>query len=126
MLPGRLYAFDYPAFLDTLDRMVQLATSRPVTHVMGCHIEMTTTSGRDYPLGCLYQPDEPPLQMTVRQLVSVRDQARSAAGRRGRHVFADVLIFNEMPKSVVAGMMLRGLWGKIRPPRAAAGTQQAR
>jgi hydroxyacylglutathione hydrolase len=121
VLPGRLYAFDYPAFLDTLDRMVQLATSRQVTHVLGCHIEMTTTAGRDYPLGCLYQPDEPPLQMTVQQLVTVRDQARSAAGRRGRHVFADVLIYNEPTRRVMAAMMLRGLWGRARPPRTPAG-----
>ena len=42
---------------------------------MGCHVEMTRTPGRDYPLGSTYQPDEPPLQMTVGQLGAVREAA---------------------------------------------------
>ena len=79
VLPGRLYAFDYPAFLASLDRMVELAESREVTHVMGCHVEMTSRPGRDYPLGSRYQPDEPPPQLTVAQLVAVRDAAHSIA-----------------------------------------------
>ena len=52
MLPGRIYAFDFPAFLASMDRMVQFASSREVTHVMGCHMEMTSSPGRDYPPGC--------------------------------------------------------------------------
>jgi hydroxyacylglutathione hydrolase len=58
VLPGRLYAFDFPQFLASLDRMVALADSRVVTHVLGCHIEMTRKPGRDYPLGATYQSDE--------------------------------------------------------------------
>jgi hydroxyacylglutathione hydrolase len=47
VLPGRLYAFDFPQFLASLDRMVALADSRTVTHVLGCHIEMTSHPGSD-------------------------------------------------------------------------------
>ena len=36
----------------------------PVTHVLGCHVEMTGRPGRDFPLGATYQPDERALQMT--------------------------------------------------------------
>jgi glyoxylase-like metal-dependent hydrolase (beta-lactamase superfamily II) len=84
--PGRLYAPDMPAFVASLDRMTEFARARPVSHVLGCHIEMTRRPNRDYPLGCLYQPDEPPLQMTVAQLAAVRDGAHVAAGpaRRAR------------------------------------------
>lgn len=56
-----------PAFTDSLERLIRLAESREVRHVMGCHIEMSRTPGRDYPLGTTYQPEEPPLQMTVHQ-----------------------------------------------------------
>lgn len=56
--PGRLYGFDMPAFVDSMDRLVEFAKARPVTHVMGCHIEMSTRPGRDYPIGANYQPQE--------------------------------------------------------------------
>jgi glyoxylase-like metal-dependent hydrolase (beta-lactamase superfamily II) len=113
VLPGRLYASDFPAFLDSLERMVDLAATRPVTHVMGCHIEMTRTPGRDYPLGCSYQPDEPPLQMTVQQLTAVRDAARSVTGKPGAHAFDDFLIFNGPQRAWAAKLILRGLWAKM-------------
>src|SRR5258708_37517982 len=77
-----------------MDRLADFAAARPVTHVMGCHIEMTKTPGRDYPIGTLYQPDEAPLQMTVAQLVAVRDDTRAAAGKSGVHVFDDFIIYN--------------------------------
>jgi len=89
VLPGRLYAFDFPQFRDSLDRMVALADSRNVTHVMGCHIEMTTQPGRDYPLGATYQPHERTLQMTVAQLKDVQAAATSVAARQGAHRFSD-------------------------------------
>jgi hydroxyacylglutathione hydrolase len=93
--PGRLYAFDFPQFLASLDRMVAFAESRAVTHVLGCHIEMTTRPGRDYPLGALYQPDEPALEMTVAQLRDVRAAAAAVAGQQGVHPFDDFIIYNE-------------------------------
>lgn len=92
--PGRLYVSDMPVFLDSLDRLVDLATSRPVTAVMGCHVEMSSTPGRDYPVGATWQPDEAPLPMTVAQLAAVRDAARSVADRPGAHAFDDVVIWN--------------------------------
>ena len=93
--PGRLYAFDFPQFLASLDRMVALAESRAVTHVLGCHIEMTTRPGRDYPLGALYQPDEPALEMTVAQLRDVRAAAAAVADQPGVHPFDDFIIYNQ-------------------------------
>ena len=112
--PGRLYAREFAEFTATLDRMVEFAESRPVTHVLGCHIEMTTRAGKDYPLGCTYQPHEPPLQMTVDQLKAVRDAAASVAGRPGVHGFEDFIIFNGPCNSALPMVLLRGLADKIR------------
>ncbi len=81
-------------FTASLDRLASLAAARPVTHVMGCHIEMTTKAGRDYPVGTRYQPDEPPLQMTVAQLTAVRDAAADVAARPGAYYYDDFAIFN--------------------------------
>ena len=94
VLPGRLYVRDYPAFLDSLYRLVDLATSRPVIWVMGCHVEMTGRPRHDYPIGAGYQPDERPLQLTVAQLRAVLAAAESVAGKPGVHVFDDVVIYH--------------------------------
>jgi hydroxyacylglutathione hydrolase len=117
--PGRLYALDFPAFTESLDRLAEFAAARPVTHVMGCHIEMTRTPRRDYPLGSRYQPGEPPLQMTVAQLRAVRDAARAAAGRPGAHVHDDFIIFNGPCRVAVLRQLaragLRRLTGRDAP-----------
>ena len=110
--PGRLYAFDFPAFTASLDRLAGFASDRAVSHVMGCHIEMTTTPKRDYPLGSKYQPDEPPLQMTVAQLLAVRDAAKDVADRPGAHSFNEFIIFNGPCKSAVLRQLARGMWRK--------------
>ncbi|MFF4038090.1 MBL fold metallo-hydrolase [Streptomyces sp. NPDC001816] len=71
--PGRLYIEDVPAFARSIDRLIEFADRRPVTHVLGCHIEMTTEPGVDYPVRTTYQPDEPPLQLTPAHLRRIRD-----------------------------------------------------
>jgi hydroxyacylglutathione hydrolase len=114
VVPGRLYAFDFPQFLASLDRMVALASSRAVTHVLGCHIEMTRQPGRDYPLGTTYQPDERALEMTVAQLRDVRAAARSVAGKQGVHRFDDFIIYNQPGRRDQLKLIAHGLLHKVR------------
>jgi hydroxyacylglutathione hydrolase len=112
VLPGRLYAFDYPAFLATLDRMVAFCQTRPVGHVLGCHVEMTDRPARDYPLGATYQPHERAPQLTTARLAAIRDAARSVAAARGVHRFDDFVIYNEPRKTDMLRLMARGLAAK--------------
>jgi hydroxyacylglutathione hydrolase len=112
--PGRLFGRDFPAFVASAERLVDFAAARPVTHVMGCHIEMTSVPGRDYPIGTKYQPDEPPLQMTVERLAAVRDAARSVAARPGVHAFVDFIIFNGPCKAAVISHLIRSTWRNAR------------
>ena len=115
-LPGRIYAFDFPAYLDSMERTVEFARSREITHVMGCHIEMTRRPGRDYPVGCRYQPDERPLEMTVQQLIDLRDAARSVNDQTGAHTFDDFVILNGPARKYIVRLLVRALWAKMRPP----------
>jgi hydroxyacylglutathione hydrolase len=108
VLPGRLYAFDFPAFRATLDRMVAFAETHPVSHVFGCHVEMSGRPGRDYPIGAQYQPDERVPQMTVSQLTAVRDAARSVAAEKGVHRFDDFIIYNEPGEKDMRRLVRRG------------------
>jgi glyoxylase-like metal-dependent hydrolase (beta-lactamase superfamily II) len=109
LYPGRIYVPDFPAFVDSMNRLVDLAEARGVTHVLGCHIEMTTRAGHDYYFGCRYQPDEPPLQMTVRQLRSLRDAAASVADRPGVHRFDDFVLYHGMGLRTQLALAARGL-----------------
>ena len=84
--PGRLYIQDWPAFVRTIDRLIGFCGTRPVTHVLGCHIEMSREPGVDHPIYTTYQPDEPPLQMKVDALRDIPRAIDEADGRPGRHV----------------------------------------
>jgi hydroxyacylglutathione hydrolase len=114
VIPGRLYAFDFPQFLASLDRMIALTDSRKVTYVLGCHVEMTTRPGRDYPLGATYQPHERALPMTVDQLKEVQAAAWSVAGRRGVHRFDDFIIYNQPGRRDHLDLIARGYLHQIR------------
>jgi kumamolisin len=78
IMPGRLYAKEYADFLQSLDRLLDFAQQRTVTRVLGCHIEMSRTPGRDYPAGNTYQPDELPLRLPVDRIAEIRDAALAA------------------------------------------------
>ncbi|WP_433383708.1 MBL fold metallo-hydrolase [Actinoplanes sp. CA-142083] len=95
VLPGRLYVADHAAYLATLESLVAFAGTHTVTHVLGCHIEMTRKPGRDYPLGAQYQPRERALQMTAAHLTAIRDATAQATGRPGIHRHPDFILYNE-------------------------------
>lgn len=112
--PGWLYGFDMPALTASLERLVDFAEARPVTHVMGCHIEMSGEPGRDYPMGATYQPDEPPLQMTVDQLRAVRDATRATAGKTGIFRHDDFIIVSGMGVRNVVPLLFRSRLHRLR------------
>ncbi len=120
--PGRLYAPEAAEFAASLDRLAAFAAERPVTHVLGCHIEMSRRPGWDYPVGTTYQPDEPALQMTVTQLGAVRDAAATAATHPGVHKSGDFIIYSGPCRGAVirqlARTALRRAAGRDRPPKA--------
>lgn len=90
--PGRLYIQDLPAFTRSVERLIEFADRRPVTHVLGCHIEMTTEPGVDYPVRTTYQPDEPPLQLTPGHLRRIRDALSELDVDLGRRACSDFVL----------------------------------
>ncbi|GIH16369.1 MBL fold metallo-hydrolase [Rugosimonospora africana] len=112
--PFRLYVRDMPAFVDSLTRLVEFASTRPVTHILGCHIEMSRRPRHDYQAGCLYQPHEAPLPMTVAQLTAARDAAVSVAAKPGVHVFDDFVIFNDLGNPKRPSYYGYWMWSRIR------------
>jgi hydroxyacylglutathione hydrolase len=94
MLPGRLTVRDWPAFRESTRRLARFAREtaeqgRPIAHILGGHIEMSTT-GRLYELGTIYQPDEAPLALTIADLFALEAMLEEAG---------------EMPRSIPGGRL---------------------
>jgi glyoxylase-like metal-dependent hydrolase (beta-lactamase superfamily II) len=92
---GRLYIEDWIAFGRSIDRLIAFTQTRPVSHVLGCHIEMTNEPGVDYPIFTTYQPDEPPLEMTVAHLREIRAALDEIGDEPKRRRFPDFVIWPE-------------------------------
>jgi glyoxylase-like metal-dependent hydrolase (beta-lactamase superfamily II) len=63
LYPGRLYVTDFSQYLASTRRMVQFTEGKPVAHLLGNHIEQSSTPFVDYPTGTTYQPHEHSLEL---------------------------------------------------------------
>jgi hydroxyacylglutathione hydrolase len=97
LYPGRLYVFDWPAYVATVRRLTAFCATHPVSHVLGCHIEMAR-SGQDYPIGTTHQPDEPPLQLTEAHLAELDRAVHELADEPGIYPRGDFIIYNLKPR----------------------------
>jgi glyoxylase-like metal-dependent hydrolase (beta-lactamase superfamily II) len=64
---GRCYISFWQPWFDSMKRLIDFVDTHPVSHVMGCHVEISK-AGEDYPYGVTWQPDEAPVNMTVADL----------------------------------------------------------
>jgi hydroxyacylglutathione hydrolase len=95
--PGRLYVTDWSNFQQSIDRLILFTETHPITHILGCHIEMSIYPKIDYLVRSIYQPYERPLQMTVEQLKSVQAATQEINGKPGIYAFDDYVIYNGIP-----------------------------
>ena len=105
---------DFPAFVDSMNRLVDLADARDVSHVARLPHRDDPHPKRDYFFGSRYQPDEPPLQMTPDQLRALRDAAVSIADQPGTHRFDDFVIYHGAGLRTQLPVIARGLVGQAR------------
>jgi glyoxylase-like metal-dependent hydrolase (beta-lactamase superfamily II) len=92
---GRLYIVDWAAYSHSIDRLIEFSAAHPVTHVIGCHIEMTRQPGVDYPVRTTYQPDEPPLEMTVAHLHKIRAALDEIGPQPALRAFDEFILWPE-------------------------------
>ena len=79
--PGRLYVRDTAAFAASTARLVAFTAARPVTAILGTHIEQTRTPFTDYPMGTRDQPDEDRLELSRAELVTLDSAVQAMRGR---------------------------------------------
>ena len=91
LYPGRLYVRDWPAYRASVGRLAAFARAHDVSHVLGTHIEMTSTSGVDYPIRTTFQPKEHDLALTPAHLFEL-EAALLKMPQPARDVHPDFII----------------------------------
>ena len=93
---GRLYLEDWDAWVTSIRKLRSIADRYPVAHLVNNHIEMTRQPGVDYPIGTTWQPNEPPMQMTL-DMLDIAVGATNDIGGPGIYIYDDFLIYNQIP-----------------------------
>lgn len=91
--PGRIYVSDFAAFEASLDRLVKFTEGKPIAHILGNHIEQSSTPFVDYPVGTMYQPNEHELALSRGALLELDDAVKSMHGTPRRYVMRDLSVW---------------------------------
>ncbi|HTD41510.1 MAG TPA: MBL fold metallo-hydrolase [Mucilaginibacter sp.] len=91
--PGRLYVNDWQAFKASTQRLVDFTAQHKISYLLGNHIEMTNTPGKDYPIGATFQPDEHILPLTVKDLLLLNTTLISLGDKPTRKILDDFIIY---------------------------------
>lgn len=126
LLPGRLLIEDTDADLASARRVAEFVEQRPVTHVLGAHVELDE-SGKTF-LGTRYHPNERPLQLTKQNLLALPEIVSGFNGfyaKRGVYVLMNqnriLILFGVGAVILLVAIILtvRALWRWLRSPAAA-------
>ena len=91
--PGRIYVNDFAAFEASLDRLVKFTEGKPIAHILGNHIEQSSTPFLDYPVGTMYQPNEHELALSRGTLLEEDAAVKSMHGTPRRYVMRDISVW---------------------------------
>jgi hydroxyacylglutathione hydrolase len=121
LLPGRLLIEDTDADLASARRVAKFVEHRPITYVLGAHIELDE-SGKTF-FGTRYHPNERPLQLTKQEVLALPGIVSGFNGfyaKRGVYVLMNqnrILIFlgvAAVALLVATILILRTLWRWLR------------
>lgn len=93
LYPGRLYISNFSQYVESIERLVDFTEPLDVCHVMGTHIEMTTTPGVDFDFGATMHPGEHPLPLGRDHLVELRDALAAMNGTPMLEPHDDFIIY---------------------------------
>lgn len=79
LYPGLLFINDWTTYRASVHRLAQFVATHPVSHVLGAHIEMTSTPKQVYPYGTTYQPAEHVLELSAAHVTEL-DNALTQLG----------------------------------------------
>jgi glyoxylase-like metal-dependent hydrolase (beta-lactamase superfamily II) len=93
LYPGRLYVEDFPTYRASVARLAEFAKANPVSWVLGAHIEMTTTPGKDFSGRSIEHPGEHPLQLAPAALSLLSAEVEAMKDDPKKKVLDDFIIY---------------------------------
>ncbi len=93
LYPGRLYVDDAPAYVRSIQRLVDFTAGKIVTEVLGNHIEEARTPYVDYPIGTVHQPNEHQLELGRAQLLELNAALAAMRPKLRRMALRDFTIW---------------------------------
>ncbi|HEU0121891.1 MAG TPA: MBL fold metallo-hydrolase [Bryobacteraceae bacterium] len=84
LYPGRLYVRNFPEYVKSVDRLAAFTATRPVSHILGTHIEQARTPFTDYKVRTVYQPDEAVLELSRGDLLELQAALAAMQGKPRR------------------------------------------
>ena len=124
LMPGRLLIDDTDADLASASRVAGFVKDRPITYVLGGHIELDTAA-QTFPWGSKYHPHEHVLQMTKNDLLALPAAVGSFNGfyaERGHFLLMNsmhMLIAMAIATALVLGGLVAALIWYVRRHRKA-------
>ncbi|HEX4710185.1 MBL fold metallo-hydrolase [Phenylobacterium sp.] len=100
LYPGRLYfpKDQFAAYRDSVDRAVAFTRDRHVSHILGAHIEMTATPGKDFADAAPTHPDERALDLPYADLLALQAAVHRMGETPGKDVHDDFIVFPLPPR----------------------------
>ncbi len=98
LYPGRLYISDFAAYQASTERLIAFLRGKPVSYILGNHIEETSTPFKDFPIGSIYHPQERRLELSFGDLLALDDGLKSMQGAPHRMAMSDFTIWPRQPK----------------------------
>jgi hydroxyacylglutathione hydrolase len=114
LYPGRLYIPDFPTYQASTERLIAFLEGKPVAHVLGNHIEQTSTPFLDFPIGSIYHPNEHPLELTFGTLLELEDGLKSMHGVPHRLATRDFTIWPLDPKDHGLGPAMEEIYKRTQ------------
>jgi glyoxylase-like metal-dependent hydrolase (beta-lactamase superfamily II) len=98
LYPGRLYVSDLAAYVASAQRLADFARTHAIAHVLGTHIEQTSTPYLDYPRGTTYQPNEHRLELTRANVLELNEAFQSIKDKPDKLALPDFTVQPQAPR----------------------------
>ena len=100
LYPGRLYVPSnlFADYRDSIDRVAAFTRTHPVSHILGAHIEMTRTPGKDLVDEAPTHPDEHLLELPYADLLQLQAAVHKMGDTVTRDVHDDFIVFPLPPR----------------------------
>jgi hydroxyacylglutathione hydrolase len=116
LMPGRLLIDDATAYRESALRVADFLKTRPLTHILGGHIELNT-AGRAYRFGSQHHPNERRLELTREDLTALPAAFDRFNGFYAR--YPNYILTNPIRNLVAMGVLAVAVliliaWGVVR------------